>query len=107
MNSIKEKRMPRKRRIYPSQSGQTLLEVAWMLPFLLLLAVGVIKIGRFAYISILVGNAAHAGAIYGAQNLTLSADGPGIKAAALNDFNDNALDTSKLALTSVTSSDAC
>jgi Flp pilus assembly protein TadG len=69
----------------PAQSGQALLEVALVTPLLLLLAVGIIEIGRYAYYSILVADAARAGAQYGAQNLATAADNAGIRAAAEND----------------------
>ena len=72
-----------------SQSGQTLLEVALLLPLLLVLLLGVIDMGRYAYISILVANAARAGADYGAQNLAQSVDTAGIKTAADNDYQNN------------------
>jgi Flp pilus assembly protein TadG len=68
-----------------AQSGQSLVELALVLPLLLLLLVGVIEIGRYAYFDILVANAARAGAQYGAQSLTFAADIPGIKQAAWND----------------------
>jgi Flp pilus assembly protein TadG len=68
-----------------TQSGQALLEVALVTPLLLLLAVGIIEIGRYAYYSILVADAARAGAQYGAQNLATAADTIGIRAAAEND----------------------
>ena len=48
-----------------SPSGQSLLEVALLTPMLLALLLGAIELGRYAYISILVGNAARAGAAYG------------------------------------------
>jgi len=67
------------------QSGQAVLEVALVTPLLLLLAVGIIEIGRYAYYSILVADAARAGAQYGAQNLATAADTAGIRAAAEND----------------------
>jgi Flp pilus assembly protein TadG len=67
------------------QAGQALLEVALVTPLLLLLAVGIIEIGRYAYYSILVADAARAGAQYGAQNLATAADTAGIRAAAEND----------------------
>jgi Flp pilus assembly protein TadG len=67
------------------QSGQALLEVALVTPLLLLLAVGIIEIGRYAYYGILVADAARAGAQYGAQNLATAADTAGIRAAAEND----------------------
>jgi hypothetical protein len=51
----------------------------------MLLLVGLIEVGRFAYFSILVGNAAHAGAAYGSQNLTRAGDTAGMQNAVLND----------------------
>ena|SRR5260370_3455372 len=85
------------------QSGQSLLEVALMLPFLLLLLLGVIELGRYAYIGILVGNAARAGAGYGVQSNVQSVDTVGIKTAADNDFQSNGQPISKLTVTSSTS----
>jgi Flp pilus assembly protein TadG len=67
------------------ERGQSLVELALILPILLLLLVGIIEIGRFAYYSILVANAARAGAQYGAQTLITSADANGIETAAAND----------------------
>jgi Flp pilus assembly protein TadG len=68
-----------------TQAGQALLEVALVTPLLLLLALGIIEIGRYAYYSILVADAARAGAQYGAQNLATAADTAGIRTAAEND----------------------
>jgi Flp pilus assembly protein TadG len=79
-------------------SGQTVLEMALLLPLMLLLLVGVIEIGRFAYFDILVSNAARAGAQYGAQSLIQAADKNGIQVAAQSD----GLDTM-----SITSSQQC
>ena len=67
------------------ESGQSLLELALVAPMLLMLLVGIIEIGRFAYYSILVANAARAGAQYGAQNLATAADSAGITVAAQQD----------------------
>ena len=83
-----------------SLSGQSLLEVALLLPILLAMLLGVIEMGRFAYISILVGSAARAGAAYGAQNLELSVDTAGIQAAADNDFQNNGQNVGALTVTS-------
>jgi Flp pilus assembly protein TadG len=85
-----------------SQSGQTLLEVALLTPLLLLLLLGVIEMGRYAYLGILVGNAARAGAAYGAQSYGQAGDGPGIQAAADNDYQYNGQLTSTLTVTSST-----
>jgi Flp pilus assembly protein TadG len=72
-----------------SQSGQSLVEVALLLPFLVLMLLGVIELGRYAYIGILVGNAARAGAAYGTQSLPQSVDTTNISLAAQNDFQNN------------------
>ena len=71
------------------QAGQALVELAFVVPVLVLLVIGVIEIGRYAYISILVGNAARAGAAYGARNLKTANDTTGIATAANNDFLSN------------------
>lgn len=79
-----------------SQSGQTMLELALLLPFLLLLLFGVIEMGRYMYISILVANAARAGAAYGATHPgdVFAAGYGGIATAADNDFISNGEGTS-------------
>lgn len=88
-------------RIVRAESGQSLIEVAMMLPFLLLLALGIIELGRFAYDGILVGNAAHAGAFYGAH-LNTAMNTTGIQQAAVNDFQSNGQPTSVLTVNSHT-----
>jgi len=67
------------------QTGQTVLEMALMLPLLLMLLVSVIEIGRYAYFDILISNAARAGAQYGAQSVIHAWDINGIKNAAHDD----------------------
>lgn len=94
---------PLARGILRRQSGQTLLEVALLTPLLLLMLLGVIEMGRYAYIGILVGNAARAGAAYGAQSLPQSADTAGIQAAADNDFQNNGQIVSALTVASAAS----
>jgi hypothetical protein len=79
---MKKTRLPR---IARAEQGQSLLEVAFVVPVLLLLMVGLIEIGRFAFYAVLVSNAAHAGAQYGAQSLITSADISGITHAAQHD----------------------
>jgi len=84
---VASKRASSKRASLWSESGQTFLEFALLLPILLLLAFGVIEMGRFAYIGILVGNAARSGVAWGAQSHTTAADtNNGIETAAQNDF---------------------
>jgi Flp pilus assembly protein TadG len=68
-----------------AESGQSLAEIALLTPLLLLLLVGTIEIGRFAYYSIEVSNAARAAVQYGAQNLADSKDSQGLLRAAQHD----------------------
>src|ERR1700734_3884295 len=67
------------------ECGQSVLELALLMPILCLLLLGIIEMGRYAEISILVSNAARAGAQYGAQNIATAGDSAGIQAAALQD----------------------
>jgi Flp pilus assembly protein TadG len=69
-----------------SQAGQSLVEVALVTPLLLLLLLGAVEMGRFAYLGILVGNAARAGAGYASQSTGHVGDGSGICNAASYDF---------------------
>ena len=80
---------PHARGLLRSQSGQSLVEVALLTPILLAFLIGGIELGRYAYLSILVGNAARAGAAYGAQSLPQSVDTTDIQTAADNDFQNN------------------
>jgi Flp pilus assembly protein TadG len=73
--------------------GQALIETAVTLPVLLMVLVGALEIGRAAYASIEVSNAALAGVQYGAQNATTAADTSGIQTAASNDAQDITLGT--------------
>jgi Flp pilus assembly protein TadG len=68
-----------------AESGQTLLEFAMMLPFMMLLLLGIAEIGRAAFISITVTNAATAGVEYGSQNAATASDFAGMQTAALHD----------------------
>ena len=90
-------------RLLRAQSGQSMIEFAFVLPILLVLLLGVIELGRYAYVAILVGNAAHAGAFYGAQSHPQSVDTIGITAAADNDFQNNGQNLSALTVTSLAS----
>jgi Flp pilus assembly protein TadG len=78
--------MPKRMKGFPNgEAGVALTEYALALPFLMLLLVGLIEVGRFAYFAILVGNAAHAAVQYGA---VFSADSAGMTTAAQNDAPD-------------------
>jgi Flp pilus assembly protein TadG len=85
-----------------SQSGQSLVELALLTPLLLLLLIGTVEMGRYAYIDILVANAARAGAAYGAESLPQSNDPNGIQAAVFNDFQNNGISTALLTVTPAT-----
>jgi Flp pilus assembly protein TadG len=73
------------RRLPRSQAGVALVEFAIALPFLMMLAVGIVEMGRLAYYNILVGNAAYAGAFYGSTDLKTANDTNGMRSAALAD----------------------
>jgi Flp pilus assembly protein TadG len=63
--------MPSERlNIASSEDGSSLVELAFFLPFLLGILMGVADFGRAYFLAIEVAGAAHAGAVYGAQNIT-------------------------------------
>jgi Flp pilus assembly protein TadG len=71
--------------------GQAFVELALTLPVLILLTLGAAEIGRLAYASIEVSNAARAGVAYGAQSHFTAADNGstgGIVQAANQDAPD-------------------
>jgi Flp pilus assembly protein TadG len=71
-----------------TESGQTLIEFALMLPFMMLLLLGIAEIGRAAFITITVTNAATAGAEYGSQNSADAKDQDGaVELKAICDAN--------------------
>jgi len=67
------------------ERGASIVEMALLLPILLLLLLGVIDFGRGYYLNTEVSAAASAGALYGAQSTTTAQDTAGIKAAAIAD----------------------
>jgi Flp pilus assembly protein TadG len=71
-----------------SERGDSLVELALLLPILTMLLVGTVDLGRLAYMSIEVANAARAGVQYGQQNSTTWADTTGMQTAATNDAPD-------------------
>ncbi|HKN60040.1 MAG TPA: TadE/TadG family type IV pilus assembly protein [Candidatus Acidoferrales bacterium] len=71
-----------------SESGDSLVEMALLLPILTMLLLGTVDLGRLAYMSIEVSNAARAGVQYGQQNPTTWADVTGMQTAATNDATD-------------------
>jgi Flp pilus assembly protein TadG len=65
--------------------GQAFVELALVLPVAILLLVGAVEIGRLAFASIEVSNAARAGVAYGAQSHITASDILGIQTAATQD----------------------
>jgi Flp pilus assembly protein TadG len=64
------------------EMGQAFVELAIVLPVAILLLVGAAEIGRLAFASIEVSNAARAGVAYGAQSHVTASDIAGIQTAA-------------------------
>ncbi len=73
------------RKLLRSQAGAAMVEFAIALPFLVLLMIGVIEVGRYMYFGIVAAHAAEAAAEYGSQSLTTASDTTGIKNAASAD----------------------
>lgn len=67
------------------ESGQSLVETAFLVPLLVLVLMGAVEFGRVAYEAIEVSNAAKAAVQYGAQNRTTASDSAGMQTAASND----------------------
>lgn len=75
-----------------AQAGVALVEFALVVPLLALVLIGIVEFGRFMYYSIVVGNAANAGAEYGAQSYSYAAQtgtSGGIAQAAIADAQNN------------------
>jgi Flp pilus assembly pilin Flp len=89
-----------------SDSGQAIVEVAVVTPFLFILLVSVIDIGRVYHYREIVGNSARAAVQYGAQGLTFAVDDPGMSTAGQNDGEDWLTGTPQAGLT-VTGTEAC
>jgi Flp pilus assembly protein TadG len=81
------------RRITPylSQSGQELVEFAIVLPLLLLVAFGVLDLGRVFHSAITITNAAREGARYGMTHVD---DEEGIVAVTLAEAQNSGIDLS-------------
>ena len=65
--------------------GLATVEMALMLPFLILIMIGVIDVARAAFVGIAVANAASAGALFGAQGPSYAGSPDDILAAATAD----------------------
>ncbi len=79
-----------------TDSGAALVEMAMIMPLLLLMALGVGDFGRIMYTAITLAHAARAGAAYGAQSNSHAGDVPGIVLAA----EEEAQDIAPIAVTS-------
>jgi Flp pilus assembly protein TadG len=73
------------RRDLPEDKGQAFVELALVMPIFILLLVGIAEVGRLAYASIEVSNAARAGVAYAAQSHTTAQDATNIQLAATQD----------------------
>lgn len=73
------------RNLVGSEQGISLVEMALVIPFLLLIVIGIIDFGRAYYLYNEVVGAAHAGAIYGSQFPTQTAN---IQTAGQNNAPD-------------------
>lgn len=67
------------------ESGQALIETAVIMALLVILLIGAAEIGRIAYATIQVTNAAKAAVQYGDQNSRTAQDTPGMQTAAANE----------------------
>jgi Flp pilus assembly protein TadG len=85
------KRIPCRMKSHLSQSGQELVEFAIVLPILLLVAFGVLDLGRIFHSAITITNAAREGARYGMTNVD---DVDGIIAATLAEAQNSGIDLS-------------
>src|SRR5271163_1698666 len=81
----RERSIIRQRAAIRGDVGQAFVELALVLPIFLLLLVGAAELGRIAYASIEVSNAARAGAAYGAQSHITASDIGGIQLAVTAD----------------------
>lgn len=73
---------------FRSQEGNSLVELAMVLPLFVIMLFGVLEFGRLMYAAIEVANAANAGALYAAQNLVAASNTSAIQTAASNDGSD-------------------
>jgi len=71
-----------------SEPGSALVELAIVLPLLVLFAIGAAEFGRLYFAAITVANAARAGAQFGAQNAVSSGNFAGMDLAAQNEAGD-------------------
>lgn len=80
------------------QGGQSTVEMAIILPILLVLFLGIFDIGHILYIDEMLSNASREGARYGSLNTANSTDTQGIDDAVLADISG--LNTNNLQISS-------
>lgn len=93
-------RMPNLR----NDRGSAFVELALVVPFLCLLLIGTVELGRIAYAAIEVSNAARAAVAFGSQRLGLANDSTDMKTAAAADASNLA---SMGATLTTNATDAC
>jgi len=70
-----------------ADDGQSMLEMALMLPLLLLLMLGIVEVGRAIYYTIAVNNSATAGVEFGSQSSITASNDSGMQDAVTKDAN--------------------
>jgi Flp pilus assembly protein TadG len=73
------------RKFLRCENGASMIEFAVIAPFLVLVFMGLIELGRYAYFSILASHAARAAVAYGSENTTSAEDFAGMRRAAVAD----------------------
>jgi len=89
-----------------SSPGQSLTELAFILPILMLIMAGILDLGRFAFAAATVANAAREGARYGAAN-PCSGSCPAITTRAQNEAYGSVLNPANLNVSSVNFPSGC
>jgi Flp pilus assembly protein TadG len=77
--------------IHHRERGAALVEFALILPLFILVLIGIVELGRLAYFTIEVANAAHAGAQYGALGFPNAAS-PNMSVVAKKDGQNSISD---------------
>jgi Flp pilus assembly protein TadG len=92
------------------EKGQSTLELAIILPAMLLLLLAAADFGRALFVAVDLQNAAQAGAQYGSQSVITAADSPGMVTAAKTDgaeINNLSVTTSECTCTSGSTITSC
>jgi len=76
-------------RFFREEHGNVMVEFGFLIPFLVILAVGTVDFGRFALQKIAITNAARAATQYGTQDLSTTTDVSGMQQAARTDYGDD------------------